>query len=147
MIGGTAANAGNIIAFNGYDGVVGEVASTTGNSILGNSIYANTRSDIPSIGLGIDLMGDGVSLNDADDSDTGANNLQNFPVLSSAVSSGGATTITGSLNSESNAQYRLEFFASALVDSSGYGEGQIFLGSTNATTAGNNVNFSVNFPV
>ena len=62
------------------------------NSILGNSIYDNGS-------LGIDLNDDGVTPNDTGDGDTGANTNQNFPVITSAISTGEATLITGSLNS------------------------------------------------
>ena len=50
QIGGTAAGADNTIAFNGGDGVF--VEASTGNTILGNSTFANTQ-------LGIDLGTDG----------------------------------------------------------------------------------------
>ena len=45
-IGGTVAGAGNLIAYNGWDGV--EISAGTGHSVLGNSIYPNRD-------LGIDL--------------------------------------------------------------------------------------------
>ena len=78
---------------------------STGNAIEGNSIYGNG-------GIGIDLDGTGVTANDAaPDSDTGANNLQNFPVLTSASYSAGNITIVGSLTSANSRAYRIEFFA------------------------------------
>jgi CSLREA domain-containing protein len=137
-IGGTANGAGNTIAFNGGLAVV--VSSGTGNAILGNSIFSNG-------GLGIDLGPTaGVTPNDPADADTGANNLQNFPVLTSAT--GGGTSIKGSLHSAPNTTFRLEFFANAACDPSGFGEGQTFLGFLNAVTDGaHNAVFSVLFPV
>jgi hypothetical protein len=75
----------------------------------------------------------------------GANNLQNFPVLTSATS--GSTTIEGTLNSTPNTKFRLEFFANTECDPSGYGEGETFLGFIDVTTDGSgNVAFTVTFP-
>lgn len=126
-IGGTAAGAGNTIAFSGGRGV--RIDSGTGNAIRGNSIHSN--SDI-----GIDIDAGGVTANDVGDGDTGANNVQNFPVLSAAISSGGSTTVTGSLNSEVSSTYDLDFFSSPTGDPSGNGEGAVYLGSDSVTTDG-----------
>ncbi len=128
LIGGSTG--GNTIAYNDGAGVTDIFA--TGSLFKGisrNSIFSNG-------GLGIDLGADGVTPNDPGDVDTGANDLQNFPVLSSAVVNAG-TRIEGSLDSQSDVLYRIEFFASATCDPSGYGEGQRFLGFTNVTTDGN----------
>jgi hypothetical protein len=54
-----------------------------GNAIRGNSIF-HTRPVIDLTGL--NFSGEGVSLNDRA-MDVGTNNLQNFPVLTSASSS------------------------------------------------------------
>lgn len=137
-IGGTAAGAGNTVAFNGGDGVFIQPgnAATKDNAVLSNAIFSNT-------GLGIDLFPDGVTANDAGDSDTGANNLQNFPALTSAVAFLTSTTVAGTLNSTANAAFRLEFFSNTSCDTSGSGEGQTFVGSINVTTdAGGNVSFT-----
>ena len=135
IIGGTAAGAGNVIAF----GSAGVLVDTTaaGNPILANSIFSNFQ--------GIDLNGDGVTANDAGDPDTGGNNSQNYPVLTTALSSGGNTTIGGVLNSTSNSSFRIEFFTNTVLDNQGFGEGQTFIGSTTVTTDGSgNASFVVN---
>jgi CSLREA domain-containing protein len=140
-IGGTAAEAGNTIAFNGGDGVVLPLMTGTGNRVTLNSIHNNA-------GLGIDLGADGATPNDAGDSDTGPNNLQNFPVLTSATSFGGnSTDINGTLNSTSTTNFLLEFFANPLCDPSGHGEGRTFIGSASVTTIGNNATITVTLPV
>ena len=81
VIGGTGAGESNHIAFNGSAGVGVQDPTTTRDRIRGNSIHDNG-------GLGIDLIG--VSANDPGDSDTGANQFQNYPVIASAQ--GGSTT-------------------------------------------------------
>jgi hypothetical protein len=109
--------------------------------VLGNSIFANGE-------LSIDLGGDGVTLNDPGDADTGANNLQNFPQFTSAELTDGSLILTGTLNSDANKTYRLEFFANSTCDPSGYGEGQTYLGFASFTTNGNgDAAFSTNFTV
>lgn len=136
-VGGTTAGAGNVIAFNSRAGVA--VVTGTGNAIEGNSIFNNS-------GLGIDLSPTGVNANDACDGDSGPNNLQNFPVLTSAAAGATNTTIQGTLNSTAGTQFRIEFFSNAACDPSGYGQGKVFVGSTNVTTDGlcnANINFIV----
>lgn len=146
-IGGTAAGAGNIIAFNTHGVTLSNVQGAgTGNAILSNSIFSNSP------GLGIDLhtgfSPDEVTPNDPADGDSGPNNLQNFPVLTSLTIASGNTTIDGSLNSAANTTFRVEFFASQTADPSGNGEGQTFLGFRNVTTDGSgNAAFSAVLPL
>jgi hypothetical protein len=125
---------------NALAGVLVEDATSTGNTVQGNSIFSNGS-------LGIDLNADGVTLNDTGDGDTGANNLQNFPVLESVSNSGGMTNISGRLNSAASTMYRIEFFANDTIDSTGYGEGQTYLGFENVPTdGGGNGSINKSFP-
>lgn len=129
----------NTIAFNSGDGIYAQVG--TGNLFTSNLIFSNT-------GLGIDLGADGVGVNDSGDSDTGANNLQNYPVLNSAVNTSGSINIDGSLNSSTNSLFTLEFFATTSCDQSGSGEAETLIGSTTVNTdASGNVSFSASFPL
>ncbi|MFQ5640957.1 MAG: right-handed parallel beta-helix repeat-containing protein, partial [bacterium] len=125
-IGGTRRRARNIIAFN-EAGVL--VASGTGNAILANSIFNNN-------GLGIDLAEDGVTPNDPGDTDAGANNLQNFPLLTSAVIDNGKTKVAGAIDTQNPEDITLEFFANKNSDPSGHGEGQKFLGTATPNSLG-----------
>lgn len=113
----------NVISGNGAAGVV--VQSGTGNAIQTNSISRNG-------GIGIDLGGDGPTANDACDGDSGANNLQNTPVIT-AVQTAPAPLISGTLNSAPNTTYRIEFFSTPL--SGGFEQGQTYLGFTSVHTA------------
>jgi hypothetical protein len=141
-IGGTPAGAGNVIAFNGnrnvhsgggFGVVVGSSSSDTatiGNSILGNSIFGNQS-------LGIDLLGTGVPLQNDSQGHIGPNDFQNFPVLTGAAIAAVSLTVSGTLHSVPNTSFRLEFFANAVPDASGYGQGQTFLGYANVTSDNN----------
>ncbi|MEN3332392.1 MAG: hypothetical protein V7641_1757 [Blastocatellia bacterium] len=127
----------NTIAFNPA-GVT--ILSGTRNSIRFNSIFSN-RS------LGIDLGGNGVTVNDAGDADAGANDLQNFPVFTALSSADGSTTIRGTLNSKANSPFTLDFYANSACDPSGLGEGEAFISSsTVATDASGNATFSLTLP-
>jgi CSLREA domain-containing protein len=137
-IGGAPAGAGNTIAFNAFSGVTINGATSTGNRVQGNAIFSNTD-------LGIDLGDDGVTPNDPGDGDGNPNHLQNFPVLTTAAP--GLATISGTLDSAANTSYTLELFASTTGDSSGFGEGQRFLGRSAVTTNGSGqAVYTLSFP-
>jgi Right handed beta helix region len=123
LVGGADAAAANTITSSGQAGVVVFNPGSTGNQILRNTIIAN-------LGLGIDLNGDGVTPNDASpDADTGPNNLQNYPVLTSAFS----PNIIGTLDSAPNTAYTLQFFE----NDTGNLEAARFLLQTTVTTDAN----------
>ena len=86
-------------------------------------------------GLGIDLGGNGVTANDAGDVDSGANDLLNFPVLTSAVGGTASTAVAGTLNSIPGATFTIQFFSSASCDASGHGEGEVLEGATTVVTS------------
>ena len=133
----------NKIAFNGEEGIYILGSNSVQNLISQNSIFSNGK-------LGIDLSSnhppDGVSLNDIGDGDTGPNNLQNFPVITAVSSDLGNIIIEGTFNSTPNTTFTLEFFSNAVADTSGYGEGENFLGSMIVTTDGSgDTSFTVTF--
>jgi len=139
VVGAPGSASSNTIAFNGAAGVA--VTAGIGNSILSNSIFGQG-------GLGIDLGPTGVTPNDPGDVDGGPNTLQNFPVLTSAVSAGTSTTVQGTLNSTPGTIFRLEFFSDQVPNASGFGEGRTFIGSINVTTdASGDASFNQTFPV
>ncbi len=145
LIGGLPPGAGNRIAFApSLRSGVRIRDGATNNAILGNAIFSNAELGID-LGFGIEGTY-GVSLNDPCDADTGANNLQNFPVLTQAVT-GNGIGIRGTLNSVANRSYLLQFFANQIGNSHGYGEGQIYLGQINAVTGNDcNTSFVASFP-
>ncbi len=135
ILGGTAPGAANRIAYAqtaGYDGVRVRDGAVQ-NMIRGNTIFDNAE-------LAIDLSGGGLSPNDSNDPDSGANNLQNFPVLTSAIGRY-ITTISGILNSRPNAAFTIDFYGSDSIS----GQGGRYIGSLAVNTAGNNASFSVTF--
>lgn len=130
----------NLVSVNGGAGI--SVASDArGVHLRRNALEGND-------GLGIDLVdagdpADGVTANDPGDADVGANDLQNFPVLDSALFNGTSVAVEGYLDSVASADFRIEFYASDEVDASGHGEGARFLGELAVSTdAGGHANFS-----
>jgi hypothetical protein len=120
QIGSSSPNSGNVIWSNGGIGI--NVVSGYRNWLSANSIYVNG-------GLGIDLGADGVTMNDNLDPDSGANERQNFPVITHAYYEGIHLYVEGFLNSRPNSGYTIEWFYNDTPDPSEYGEGQEYKGS------------------
>jgi len=138
-IGGIELGAANHIRLNGGDGVY--VQGGTNNTVRANVISDNG-------GLGLDLGTDGMTANDTDDADTGANTLQNFPVITSGTLNSNNTTVAGTLHSRPNAFYTIDVYANQACDPSGNGEGGQRLGALTVTTdASGNASFSTTFPI
>ena len=120
-------NAPNIIAHNGENGIFVSEDSVE-NALQVNAIYDNEL-------LGIDLEGTGEALgevtpNDDLDSDSGANGLQNYPILNIANANG---RIQGTINGASNNDITLLFYLNEQCDESGHGEGEQFLEAVDIT--------------
>ncbi|MEP4681788.1 MAG: LamG-like jellyroll fold domain-containing protein [Rhodopirellula bahusiensis] len=117
----------------------------TENSIYGNGTVLSRQGTASTGSIGIDLQASGDDIaygtapyytaNDAGDADTGGNSLQNFPVITQAVSDGTQIAISGTFNSTANETFTIELFTSASY-ANGYGQGETFLGSVSVTTDG-----------
>jgi hypothetical protein len=112
LIGGTGVGTGNTIAFNSGPGVV--VDTGTGNAIRQNAIFANG-------GPGIQLI-------------NGGNHVQPAPVLQSASSDRGVTTVSGTLTAAPNTTFVVELFTNTVCDPTGFGQGEQFFASLTVTT-------------
>lgn len=138
LIGGTLAAAGNVIAFNDGDGVGIFGTADTGNAVRFNSIYSNA-------GLGIDLQG--FANNSPGGPHSGENDLQNVPILLSAVTSTSGLAVTGSLNSTPNSMFLIDFYSNTTLGLANTIQGKTPLGFTEVTTdALGNATFSTTLP-
>ena len=114
--GSAATVSANVIAFNGAAGVAvsaDAIDRPPAVVISRNSIHDNG-------GLGITIV----------------NNQQSSPVLSSAISDGPSTDISGTLAGPAGTAYTIELFSNPTCDDSGSGEGQTFLGGFPVVTDG-----------
>ena len=144
-IGGTVSGEGNTITDSGllsttYNAGIDVLTSaSTGNTIVGNSVYGN-------VGIGINLGGAGVTANDTGDADTGPNNLQNYPALTAASVNvaGTSVTVSGTVNATASVTgLLLHFYATPAVGNVNAREGRRYLGSTTVNTdASGNATFS-----
>lgn len=137
--GATAQVTANHIANHPREGI--RLRSTAGDvAIYANSIHDNGR-------VGIDLVGNGVTPNDSGDGDSGVNDLLNFPDINS-FGAAGSTSVTFDINldvpSHGNG-YRIDFFKNTAADATGYGEGEIHLGSVDVVHPGGNQQFTGSF--
>ena len=153
IIGGILPGEGNVIAFNGSPnsntgGVLVNAFDGSGNTIRGNSIHDNIGQGAH--GLGIDLSSNGVTANDSGDGDAGANDLQNFPVVSSVTSVAPGTRIQGVLHSAPSTTYDLDFYANPACSNfpREFLEGETYIGSSQVSTDGIGTGaFDVTLPV
>ncbi|MCK5470535.1 MAG: hypothetical protein KAI99_18560, partial [Cyclobacteriaceae bacterium] len=116
----------NRIRENKLSGVVirtGNNGQANSNHIKQNEIYQNFE-------LGIDLENNNVTPNDSGDGDTGANGLQNYPVITGVTSS----SVNGKLESLPNTSFTVELFSNQVADDTGFGEGELFLTSLTVVT-------------
>ena len=137
--GDNSAITNNIITSNGGAGIVVAGGDTSGNLISQNSIYANgTTADA----LGIDIdnsngVGDGVTLNDNGDTDSGPNGSLNFPIITAAYTSGSDLVIKGWARPGATIEVFLTDINEGTATtgdnqlgfSTDYGEGQTYLGT------------------
>jgi hypothetical protein len=122
LVGGLTPAAGNVIAYNGGDGVeVGDTRySAVANRISSNAIFSNT------------LLGIQMNMN-----------RQAAPALQYAYNIGSATRIRGHVTGQAGS-VALQFFASRRCDDSGFGEGESLLGAaTVVVTSSNQLDFVV----
>jgi len=136
---------GNVVAFNSGDGISAgsneSATSVSGVTVRGNSIFQN--GDANNTNIGFDLGNSGLTQNDAGDGDTGPNGLQNFPNIQNVSESNQQVTIDYEVKTNdtgSNYPLTIDFYA---ADSEQSGEGKIYLGSQEYTTA--NSTSSVSF--
>lgn len=133
---------GNQIAHNVGIGVSVENPQTYNVHIVQNLIYDNG-------GMGIDLGGNGVTANDPQDADIGANAQSNFPVLGSVSIVGGQVRITGTINNaQDSGPLQIHFYYSSVAHSSGHGDAEGYIGSVSVTANGSgNATFDSLFAV
>ena len=141
-MGGIGAGEGNVVAFNAGAGVfvVYSTINIFHNPIRGNSIYgngtANGANGLSTLGIDLGNPGGfgqgGFTPNDLGDADIGPNLNQNFPLLVSAVSAGGKTTIDGVLNSTPSTQFAIDFYSNdaCVGRPQDFLQGRTYLGAT-----------------
>jgi hypothetical protein len=144
VIGGIGAGEGNVIAYNGGGGVTIDGGTYTGIAIRGNSIHDNGFGQLGPHGVGLDLSGilggDGVTPNDVQDPDTGPNELQNFPIVSSAnaLAPASGTHVQGVLHATPSTTFDLDFYANdaCIPHPHDFLQGRTYIGSGQVMTDG-----------
>ncbi len=116
-------------------------------TISRNKMYANATNVSQLEGSFSSIyLGPFARTNDFLDLDTGANNRQNYPEITNVLFEAGAV-VSGVLNSAPLSAYRIEFFGNSVIHSSGFGEGEVYLGSVEVSTDGNGTAaYVVSFP-
>lgn len=141
---GSAAGGANTIVNSGAAGVWISNSGGAGNRVTANNIYENGQVDI-------DLAAAGPTANQASNPTSGPNQMQNYPVLTSAVryQASGVMHVSGSLHSVPNTSFRIDVYVNFGCDSSAptrattarwQGRGSVL------TNASGDSSFSLNIP-
>jgi len=120
MIGGTTTAAANIIANSAAAGVDIDTPAA-GNGVLHNTITNNATTGINLDDLPLS------TINDANDTDSGANNLQNAPVISGVSLNGSNLNVTLAVDSLGVAA--TQSLVVEVFKADGFGQGKQFLGT------------------
>ena len=135
-IGGLEEGAGNRLAYNHVAVAITGGAQSERNRILSNKIEGNGTL------TPLDLGRDGLTMNDAGDSDTGENRRQNFPTITDVRYIGGNTVITAALSSTPSSSFTVQTFAEPTGT-----PGQLLLDTrTVSTDAHGRASFEVVYP-
>lgn len=136
---------GNRFGYTDYGVHVSEVVNGTNIfsanriSVLSNTMTAMHVSSI--------YLGRSTAQNDPGDSDIGANDQQNHPVITDVVFTNGTTVIEGFLSSAYEKSYIVELFASSTKTSNGHANCEVFLERINLATDTNGMaSFRETFP-
>jgi len=139
VIGSSTATGASLSLANVIQNMDGGGVIVTGQNAYGNTIRANWIQDNGPAhqGMSIDLGGDGPTINDISDSDTGPNDNQNFPTLHSIswpVTPGIGTTnqtvvVSGLLRTFPGYSYQVDVYYSDGCDAAGKGIAQQWIGS------------------
>jgi len=103
-IGDGTAEASNSIIGNGPVGIQVTHMLSTGNSFARNAIANHSTIEI-------DLSGDGPTPNDANDQDSGPNQLQNYPTIDFVANSSSRVQISGVLESTANTLFQVDLYS------------------------------------
>jgi parallel beta-helix repeat protein len=124
---------GNVLHNNGADGI----AIVGGHTVLSANLLRNNA------GLGIDLADNGSSANDANDSDTGPNDVLNTPTLSLGVQLPHGLRVDGTYHGLPATQFEIQVFSvQSVADEAG-----AYIGAFSITTdASGNASFSTVIP-
>ena len=129
LIGGDTAAAANRIRNSWKAVLVDDNAGPAHAAVIGNHIENQA-------GSGLDLLNDGHTPNDADDTDIGPNDWLNHPEITDAVESAGTVTVNFDLDVPAG-DYRVEVFTSPSGGHpSGYGAGELYENASAITHTG-----------
>jgi hypothetical protein len=134
IIGGVGPGEGNVVAYNGgkagwYPAGISILSFSSNRvTVRGNRIFRNV-----SRGFAPDWAA--PAPNDPGDADTGANNLQNSPMIT-GIDYGPPTVVHATFNSMPSTTFDIDFYANpvCIVRPTAFPQGQDYVGSTSVTT-------------